>query len=93
MFFCACAGIAFRVCRTARELVSQSPPHDVSRVPRPGRSVVRWSGIDVADAKPGRRVNRFAARAREHNVFSRESAPVTRLTNALQTLGKCFAGP
>ena len=32
MFFCACVTIALRVCRMARKPISQSPPHDVSRV-------------------------------------------------------------
>jgi len=52
--------------------------------------VVRHSGLFLR----GWRVNPFSSvRAREHNVFSRGSAPVTRLTNALQMLGKRYADP
>ena len=38
-------------------------------------------------------MNRFSVRARERNVFPWGSHPVTRLANALQTLGKRLADP
>ena len=38
-------------------------------------------------------MNRFPVRAREHSVFPGGSAPVIRLANTLQTLGKRVADP